>query len=230
MLMGRYQQWLHYQEVDQQLRSRLELLETELAQLQAQAHTLAEVHPTASNNVIIQSLLTYRNAETAPDASNTPNTHDTQVISTISEPVLANETLAELTPTHYIPAEPLLAPVSPALLAWSRLYLDAQKMPVPSLDTSRSGTSPSPAEADLLPEDMATFLNKYTSPVPQPRLPTWLENVISAPPTSDQLPNNPVDQQTLRTNRLVERWLERWRKTSSSSQEQQEDQEDESHR
>src|SRR5713226_7693493 len=98
MLMGRYQQWLHYQEVDQQLRSRLELLETELAQLQAQAHTLAEVHPTASNNVIIQSLLTYHNAETVPDVS---NTHDTQVISTISEPVLAHETLAEPTPTHY---------------------------------------------------------------------------------------------------------------------------------
>ncbi len=224
--MGQYQQWLHYREVDQQLRSRLEQLETELTQLQVQASVGEEdeVYLASSNNVIVQALLAHHNTETAPDVP------DTQEISTTPEPIFAREMSAEATSTHYIPAESLSAPVSPALLAWSRLHLDSQKMPVPSLNTNRSATSPSLAESDLLPEDMATFLNRHTPTVPQPRLPTWLENAISTPAIPDQLPGNPVEQQTLRMNHRVERWLERWRKTSPGSQEQQEDQEDESHR
>jgi hypothetical protein len=223
--MGQYQQWLHYQEVDQQLRLRLEQLETELTHLQEPAPGVEEVTPSPSDNVIVQALLAYHSAETASaDVIGVP---DTQEIPILPEQLPISETSEEALSTHHIPAEPLSAPVSPALLAWSRLYLDSQKMPVPSLNTNRPTPSPSSAEGDLLPEDMATFLSRHAPTVPQSKLPGWLENAISTSTVPEQLPNNPVDQQTLRTNRLIERWLERWRKTSPSSQEQQED---ESHR
>lgn len=223
--MSQYQQWLHYREVDQQLHLRLEQLEAELAQLQAQAHGVEEVAPPSSDNIIVQALLAYHETEIIPvDVTGVPNT---QEIPVISEPMPISETSEEATSTHHMPAEPLSAPVSPALLAWSKLHLDSQKMPVPSLNTNRPAPAPSSAEADLLPEDMVAFLNRHAPTVPQPRLPGWLESAISASTIPEQLSNNPVDQQTLRTNRLVERWLERWRKTSPSPQEQQED---ESHR
>ncbi|SRR5579884_1760814 len=226
--MSQYQQWLHYREVDQQLRLRLEQLEAELTQLQAEAHGVEEVPPPSSDNVVVQALLAYHGAKTvSAEISGTPNT---QEIPILSEALPVSETSEEAHSTHHIPAEPLSAPVSPALLAWSRLYLDSQKMPVPSLKTTRPVPAPSSTEADLLPEDMATFLNRHrsnrseTPPVPPSRLPGWLENAISTSSIPEQLPNSSVDQQTLRTNRLVERWLERWRKTSPDSQEQQEDQ------
>jgi hypothetical protein len=214
--MGQYQQWLHHREIDQQLRHNLELLESELAQLQAQARPSEEMAPPSLDNVIIQALLGYHAAEIPipPAQESLP----------ILEPIFGSETLAKPTPAHTLPTIPVessSAPVSPALLAWSRLpNLDAQKMQVPSLNINQPDTESRPEEEGLLPQDMTTFFNQHTYIVPQPKLPAWLENVISAPDVTEQLPNNPVDQQTLRTNRLVERWLERWRKTSPDSQEQ----------
>src|SRR3954471_4289936 len=61
--MGQYQQWLHHREVDEQLGKRLEQLQTELALLQAQAHTLAETTSSSSENTIIQALLSAHKAE-----------------------------------------------------------------------------------------------------------------------------------------------------------------------
>ena len=223
--MGQYQQWQHYQEVDQQLHLRLEQLETDLAQLQAQAALMEETASSSSNNVIIQALHAYYKAEAASgDAASVP-------ASPIPEPMLPSEPAVEVPATaHYIPDDALSTPVSPALLAWSRLYLDSQKMSIPSLDTSEPTTAPSSAEADLLPADIATFLHEHTATISQSGPSTWLESAISTYTASDQFPDNSVERQTLRTNRLVERWLERWRKTSTSSQEQLEDQKDESHR
>lgn len=203
--MGQYQQWLHHQEIDRQLRSRLELLEAELAQLQAQILPSEKVAPLSSDNAIIQALFSYQMAESIAAGATA-----TSVNTTETEPAA----------THAIPVEPSSAPVSQALLAWSRLpNLDSQKMRIPFLRTNRSEATPTAEEAGLLPQDMTTFFNQHPYPVPRPRLPEWLDQEISAPNVPDQLPNNPVDQQTLRTNRLVERWLERWRKTPPESQE-----------
>jgi hypothetical protein len=102
-------------------------------------------------------------------------------------------------------------------------------MSVPALNTNRPESVSASEEEHLLPQDMAAFFTQHTYPVSQPNLPAWLENAISAPKQPEQLPNNPVDQQTLRTNRLVERWLERWRKTPPSSQEQRKNEENEPH-
>jgi hypothetical protein len=223
--MGQYQQWLHHREVDEQLGKRLEQLQTELALLQAQAHTLAETTSATSDNTIIQALLSTHKAEAhvANDQPSAQTVLPQQLF--IDEPQEATATPHNILQVE----EEESAPVSPALLAWSRLpNLDAQKMQLPTSNTSRSGALS--GEEGLLPQDMTTFFHQHIRPVPRPNIPAWLENVISASTAPDQLPNNPVDQQTLRTNRLVERWLERWRKTSSDSQEQREDQKNESHR
>jgi len=221
--MGQYQQWLYHREVDEQLGKRLDQLQTELALLQAQAHTLAETTSSTSENTIIQALLDMH----APQAD------QSHAHTSLPEPLFIDEPLDDMAIPHNIfqEEESETAPVSPALFAWSRLpNLDAQKMQLPASNTTHSGALPKPGEEGLLPQDMASFFHQHAQPVPQPALPAWLENVISAPTAQDQLPNNPVDQQTLRTNRLVERWLERWRKTPSGSQEQREDQKNESHR
>jgi len=223
--MGQYQQWLHHREVDEQLGKRLEQLQTELALLQAQAHTLAETTSSSSENTIIQALLSAHKAEVHV-ASNQPSAQ-----TVLPQQLFVDEPQEETAAPHNIfkVEEEESAPVSPALFAWGRLpNLDAQKIQLPATNTRRSGALS--GEEGLLPQDMTTFFHQHTNPVPRPRIPAWLENVISAPTAPDQLPNNPVDQQTLRTNRLVERWLERWRKTSSGSQEQREDQKNESHR
>lgn len=225
--MGQYQQWLYHREVDEQLGKRLDQLQTELALLQAQAHTLAETTSSSSENTIIQALLNTHKAEIRI-ASEQPS-----VQTVLPQQLFIDEPQGETATPHNIlkvaEEEARNAPVSPALLAWSRLpNLDTQKMQPPAANARRSGALS--GEEGLLPQDMANFFRQHTRPVPQPRIPAWLENVISAPTAPDQLPNNPVDQQTQRTNRLVERWLERWRKTPSGSQEQQEDQEHESHR
>jgi hypothetical protein len=225
--MGQYQQWLHHREVDEQLGKRLDQLQTELALLQAQAHTLTETTSSSSDNMIIQALLSAHNAEVANNQFSAQTALPQQLF--IDESREETATPHNILKPQAAEEEVTTAPVSPALLAWSRLpNLDAQKMQLPAASTHRSGALS--GEKGLLPQDMTTFFHQHTRPVPRPNIPAWLENVISAPIAPDQLPNNPVDQQTLRTNRLVERWLERWRKTSSGSQEQREDQEHESHR
>ncbi len=221
--MGQYQQWLYHREVDEQLGKHLDQLQTELALLQAQAHTLTETTSSTSENTIIQALLNMQ----------APQAEQSHAHTSLPAPLFIDEPLDDAATPHNIFQEEkaATAPVSPALLAWSRLpNLDAQKMQPPASHTTHSGALPKPGEEGLLPQDMTHFFHHHTQPVPQPALPAWLENVISAPIAPDQLPNNPVDQQTLRTNRLVERWLERWRKTPSGSQEQREDQKNESHR
>src|SRR2546430_573742 len=110
--MGQYQQWLYHREIDQQLRHSLELLESELAQLQAQAQPSAEVAPPSLDNVIIQALLGYHAAEISiPPAQESLHT---------LEPIFGSETSAKPAPAHALPTIPVessSAPVSPALLA-----------------------------------------------------------------------------------------------------------------
>src|SRR5579885_536566 len=52
--MGQYQQWLHYQEIDRQLRSELERLESELAHLQESMGVDAQEVEAAANGEIPQ--------------------------------------------------------------------------------------------------------------------------------------------------------------------------------
>ena len=225
--MGQYQQWLHYREVEQHLQAQLEMLERELVQLQEHAHLLEQsIQPlydsgsiaisSAENqellqtdNQIIHALAASLNGRLSPMESTREDT-----FTPIPTP------LPETTPDH--PAET----ISPALFAWSNLpNFRPQQVPV---ETSKAGNAssysntPQPqlsmptvphSDMALLPEDMVTFFNQHGQTEPQLELPPWLLNAINR---SD----GPIDQETIRTNRLVQRWIERWNRYTASQQNQ----------
>ena len=221
--MGQYQQWLHYREVDQHLQAQLEMLERELVQLQEHAHLLEQsIQPlydsgsveTSSadkqellqtHNQIIHALAASLNGQHSPLESTRKDT-----LTPIPTP------LPETTPDN--PAET----ISPALFAWSNLpNFRPQQVPV---EISKAGNAspysntphlslPAVPPSALLPEDMATFFDKHDQTEPQLELPPWLLNAINR---SD----GPIDQETIRTNRLVQRWIERWNRYPNSQQNQ----------
>jgi hypothetical protein len=97
-----------------------------------------------------------------------------------------------------------------------------QASPISTIDTtplppSLPETLPHEPEAvlhssmGLLPEDMGTFFDQHAQTEPQLEVPRWFRNLTDASSV-----NGPIDQETIRTNRLVQRWLERWGRQSSS--------------
>jgi len=59
----------------------------------------------------------------------------------------------------------------------------------------------------LLPQDMPAFFDQQTPTEARIELPHWFRNLTSASGS-----NGPIDQESVRNNRLVQRWIERWRK------------------
>ncbi|MDQ6643768.1 MAG: hypothetical protein M3Y76_04910 [Chloroflexota bacterium] len=217
--MGQYQQWLHYREVNQQLQSQLEIFERELDQLQHRAQSVSqpeqsprdvafsEVHSaekTALNgsvlaeNKIIHALAISLNGHSpeATPASNIEQTHKPRPNTSdesISSALFAGSSLANFE-NSALPVE-----------ANSQLF-------DPNLGQSLPPISPTPRisheDITLLPEDMTSFIDEHTLTDPQIELPWWLRNIAAAAHVSQA--NGPIDQESVRTNRLVQRWLERW--------------------
>lgn len=220
--MGHYQQWLHYREVDQHLQSQLETLERELAQLQEHTPSVSQSEQLSldaisseadlseqgafngsllAENKIIQALATNLNGH----SSAVETTHEATRASDIEQP---------------FPSVPDTSreSISPALFASSSLPNFAS----PDVHIAASTTSfrsfnpniqqPVPSipheETALLPEDMLSFIDEHTLTDPQLELPWWLRNIAAASRAHQS--NGPIDQESLRTNRLVQRWLERW--------------------
>ncbi len=79
--MGFFRQWLHYQEVDQQLRSQLALREQELAQIQAQTESLTR-DTSYTNSTLLQMLLAGIDKQTAGTTlpSSLPTETDAQTV------------------------------------------------------------------------------------------------------------------------------------------------------
>ena len=219
--MGQYRQWLHFQEVDQQLRSRLEQLTDELAQLQAQALHLEDTTSFGADNAIIQALVSQQEALSV----HIPDTQDILPESTSSNDLeIISLSLASTSATTDSPTAMPAIPISPTLFAWGRLpNFDSQKMqisqPVIHFQDSIPPT-PYPDAADLLPQDMSSFFDKESEATPQVSLPTWLEKAI----TTSNTVQRPVDQQAVRTNRLIQRWVERWGRASAQSGQREEQQ------
>lgn len=223
--MGQYQRWLHYREVDGQLRSQLEIFERELAQLQHSAQsasqperslqdaTFSEVHPLLkaalhgsllAENKIIHALAVSLNGhltETpeATSASNIEHTHKPELNASdesISSALFAWNSLANFEN----PGLPVEVPI-------------ANPQPLnPNFGQSLPPTPPTPRipheDITLLPEDMTSFIDEHTLTDPQIELPWWLRNIAAAARANQS--NGPIDQESVRTNRLVQRWLERW--------------------
>lgn len=219
--MGQYQQWLHFHEVGRHLQAQREELVRELAQLQERSHFYEQilqpqqpsenastgeiVHAPPMDNVILHALAISVNGYMSS------NSHTLQQRTT---PVPTSR-------SEIIPNEQGTTSISPALFAQGNLpnFETPATPPVP-VDISMIDTSQFPTYPDqpppsvphydydmaLLPEDMATFFDQYSTTDPQIELPWWLRNLTNVSN------NGPIDQESIRTNRLVQRWLERWGK------------------
>lgn len=187
--MGQYRQWLFYRDIDQQLTNQIQAFEQELAILQAEIRHL-ENDTTYSDNIILQTLIGIQ--QTRPGA-NRPS----MPITTAADKKTAEQPAGS---------------VSPALFAWGQLpNFDTQDMQNPIVNATTQNPVPNPAASpdNLLPNDISSFVEGHSQTDPQLKVPWWLRNTRKTP---EQAPQNtsPIDQQSNRTNQLVERWFERW--------------------
>ncbi len=195
--MGQYRQWLHYREVDQQLRAQQELLTQEVKRLQEQIN-LSETPLLNTGNAIIQALILYAAVPPAdlplpPQETNSENGHASVQPEIIPQALFDRSRLPDLDPLDAQIAQSSVPPM-PVTNAYAPLP------PIPH------------ADMNLLPEDMAALFNAHSQTDPQLTLPWWLHKAaISA------TQGGPLDQQSIRTNRLVQRWLERWGRQSEQS-------------
>jgi hypothetical protein len=199
--MGQYQQWLHYQEIDRHLSTEVEALEAELAQLQECLDRL-EQQPSdvksLTDNPIIQALHTHLSTNHIPPKSNASSLHEIHSSSTSdSQSSRSGDS------------------ISPALLNWGGLpNFELSEMYEPFQDDEQALPFINRPEMELLPEDMIAFLEGHELTDPQLELPWWLRNITIS--SRDEQAGRPIDYKSIRTNRLVQRWIERWGRQPST--------------
>jgi len=221
--MGQYSQWLYYREVDQQLQALLEALERELAQLQERTQIIEQYGESGQaqeaclqdDNKLILALHSLHRL---------PNNQNGQISPVASTPIPASR-------MNETPSEPGES-ISSALFAWSSLpNFGPQEVPTGTPEAPVGNDLPfTPfdrplppiphSEMALLPEDMGSFIDEHTMTDPQIELPWWFRNIAAASHATNS-PFSPIDQESIRTNRLVQRWLERWRRQSAHARQQQ---------
>ena len=195
--MGQYQQWLQYQEIQRRLSSQAEAVETELEQLRSyinQFDQRSTIHSVPLfDNPIIQALITHLPTQANSTQTNYQTTYHAEDCS--NEP--GNS-------------------ISPALKSWGELP-DFQPHEIKEA-TSQNHLSSSflnHPEIELLPEDMMAFFDEHERTDPQLELPWWLRKITIS--SKDEQYSRPIDYNTVRTNRLVQRWVERWGRPSSTT-------------
>ena len=207
--MGQYQQWLHYREIDQRLRAELEALETELAQLQDQVSRLEQTCPSPDNQ-IIRALTISMEREAQPTSTSSSD------VFSVESPLDAlpdtNESSHVLSPS--LQHRGALPDFSPQEMQESFQNGEVSKPP----------STPN-YEMILLPEDVMAIFEEHYQTDPQLELPWWLRNIKVSTGTPDR--TSPIDQESIRTNRLVQRWLERWGRRPPTQQKSQENDVDE---
>jgi hypothetical protein len=199
--MGQYQQWLHHQEIDRRLSTEIEALEAELAQFQDCLDRLEQQQQDGvplTDNPIFQALHAHLSAYHIPPKSNARYIHETNSSS-------ASDSQSPRSGDS----------ISPALLSWGGLPnfglhemnesfpVDEQALPLINHP-----------EIELLPDDMIAFLDGHQLTDPQLELPWWLRNITIS--SKDEQAGRPIDYKSIRTNRLVQRWIERWGRQPST--------------
>jgi hypothetical protein len=207
-IMGQYQQWLRYREIEQQLRAHIETLETELADLQARAHLLEETGSYEENTLLRLLMLAARLDSQPPapvqESQSIPGSeaNSSSSLSPAQGPAVGKHDLVE----------------RPALFTWNGLpdfsppAVSATPQPPEMSGAIPSSPLPRP-EIELLPEDMTPFFDERTQTAPQVQVPWWMRQPITssaAGSIKDVQRNVPRDQGSMRNNRDIERWLERW--------------------
>ena len=198
--MGQYQQWLHYQKIDRRLRATLDALEQELASLESQSGDCSQ-SVALLDNPIVSALFTSLSARVNGHAP-PPGNGDTRDVIPVSE-------------TSELLSHGSAESISAALLHWGELPDFGSRQPNPS--QQHEILPPlffDHPEIELLPEDMFAFFEEHSLTDPQLELPWWLRKITIT--RGDDETGKPIDQESIRTNRLVQRWVERWGRQSQS--------------
>ena len=200
-IMGQYQQWLHYQKIDRRLRATLDALEQELASLESQYGDCPQ-SAALLDNPIVSALFTTLMAGSANGHAPLSDNADAR------NALPAGETYRQ-------PSNGSGETISAALLQWGELPDFGSRQPNPS--QQHEILPPlffDHPEIDLLPEDMFAFFEEHAQTDPQLELPWWLRKITIT--SGDDETGKPIDQESIRTNRLVQRWVERWGRQSQS--------------
>ena len=108
------------------------------------------------------------------------------------------------------------ASISPALLNWGGLpNFGPREIEGYAPGAENDSSSVSHPEIELLPEDMLAFFDEHAHTDPRLELPWWLRKITVSSNNAEGA--RPIDQETRRTNRLVQRWIERWGRQSSAA-------------
>lgn len=192
--MGQYQQWLHYQEIDRRLLATLDALAQELGQIESQYNGSQQPAMPLANPIISAlsaHIATGLNGHAlSQDSADTCNHSPGEEIAGQASNVSVET-------------------ISAALLHWGELpdfgpqglHPPDQYEIVPSLSIDHP-------EIELLPDDMFAFFEQHSQTEPQIELPWWLRKITIT--SGDEEASKPIDQESIRTNRLVQRWVERW--------------------
>jgi hypothetical protein len=192
--MGQYQQWLHYQEIDRRLRATLDALEQELGQIESQSNGSQQPAMLLANPII--------SALCAHLASSVNGHAPQQDDADTCDPSPSGEMAGQV-------SNGSVETISAALLHWGELpdLGSKGKHPLHQYDILPS-LSVDHSEIELLPEDMFAFFEEHSQTDPQLELPWWLRKITIT--SGDDDSSRPIDQESIRTNRLVQRWVERW--------------------
>ncbi|GAC1425816.1 MAG: hypothetical protein PVS3B3_04790 [Ktedonobacteraceae bacterium] len=187
--MGQYRQWLHYRHVDQQLQTQKEQLTKALIHLREHINHL-NAHPLAANNRVVQALMLYTKilstnpqALTAERPIENGHIHQPEII---SQTLFDHSRPPNIEPLHKKDTHEPVLPRRP-----TNTYT-----PLPPLPPIPHRT------IDLITENTDDVLDAYATTETHVALPWWLHNAT--------LSATRGDTQSMHTNRLVQRWLERW--------------------
>jgi hypothetical protein len=187
--MGQYREWLSYRDIDQKLQEQIAQLEQEVEQLQKQAQELSE-QSQPGNNFIVQAIDRLLHPFSSGRALASHNTLALQ------EQESGLESASESKKGSLVPPRPSYHHKPSPLFSMS-LLPDLDIMPrEPSLKpTMLEPLAPAPVEQ---PTEKITPVKRRTPLPPQLFLPY------------QQPADWPRDQQSMRTNQIIERWIERW--------------------
>jgi hypothetical protein len=191
--MGQYQQWLHYQEIDRRLRTTLDALEQELGQVESQSNGSQPPDMLLANPII--------------------STLSAHMATSLNGHALSQDDVETRDHIAGQASNGGVETISAALLHWGELPDFGPQGPHPSDQHEiLPSLSIDHADIELLPEDMFAFFEEHSRTDPQLELPWWLRKITIT--NGDDDTSKPIDQESIRTNRLVQRWVERWGRQS----------------
>ncbi|MBX5450594.1 MAG: hypothetical protein IRZ24_11045 [Thermogemmatispora sp.] len=185
--MGQYQQWLLCQETDRSLRRKLEALEAERASLLERLSELERAQPRPENQLVRLLLNALGEGEEGQQRGQQARAHLSPSTS-VSSGAVPGRSTGEVISN--------VGPVGPA------------RTPLPAMNSELpAGTPPAAQRGSRGQLESSVKLQEL-------ELPEWLHR-LTISSGKDRRPG-PIDEERIRTNRLVQRWLERWGRLPSS--------------